>query len=54
MLRANPGNQRTIEAARDLLNDGKPLKAATLCRQRLSAPGAGRDPGLLALYATAL
>jgi len=54
MLRANPGNQRTIEAARNFLNDGQPLKAAALCKQRLSAPGVGEDPILLALYATAL
>lgn len=54
MLRVNPGNQKTIQAARGLLNDGQPLKAATLCRQRLSAPGAPQDPQLLALYATAL
>lgn len=54
MLRANPGNQNTIEAARNLLNDGQPLKAAMLCKQRLSTAGADKDPGLWALYATAL
>jgi tetratricopeptide (TPR) repeat protein len=54
MLRVNPGNQKTIQAAQGLLNNGQPLKAATLCRQRLSAPGAPQDPQLLALYATAL
>ena len=54
MLRVNPGNQKTIQAARILLNEGKILKAATLCRQRLSVPGAAQDPQLLSLYATAL
>lgn len=54
MIRANPGNQKTIGAAQALLGEGKPGRAAMLCKQRLAAPGAGKDPGLFAVYATAL
>ncbi|MCB9838338.1 MAG: sulfotransferase [Phycisphaeraceae bacterium] len=54
MIRANSARQKAIDTARGLINDGKPLKAAALCKQQLMAPGAGEDPDLLALYATAL
>lgn len=54
MLQSNTGNQKVIEMATRLLDDGKPAKAAMLCKKQLSVPGANKDPELLDGYATAL